>query len=72
MNSPVRILTSGGRGDGETTLFLKCDQKRDQAKSKALEAREFRTHKTLTPRFTDFFTDFEKYTDCFGVYSLPY
>ena len=24
--------------------------------------------KTLTPRFTDFFTDFEKKTDCFAVY----
>ena len=23
---------------------------------------------TLTPRFTDFFTDFEKKTDCFAVY----
>ena len=25
-------------------------------------------HKTLTPRFTDFFTDFEKKKDCFAVY----
>ena len=25
--------------------------------------------KTHTPRFTDFFTDFEKKTDCFAVYS---
>ena len=25
---------------------------------------------TLTPRFTDFFTDFEKKTDCFAVYTL--
>ena len=24
---------------------------------------------TLTPHFTDFFTDFEKKTDCFAVYS---
>ena len=24
--------------------------------------------KTLTPRFTDFLTDFEKKTDCFAVY----
>ena len=23
--------------------------------------------KTITPRFTDFFTDFEKKTDCFAV-----
>ena len=27
-----------------------------------------RARKTLTPRFTDFFTDFEKKTDCFAVY----
>ena len=27
--------------------------------------------KTLTPRFTDFFTDFEKKTDCFAVYYFP-
>ena len=31
------------------------------------EARELRARKTLTPRFTDFFTDFEKKTDCFAV-----
>ena len=27
------------------------------------------SRKTLTPRFTDCFTDFEKKTDCFAVYS---
>ena len=27
--------------------------------------------KTLTPRFTDFLTDFEKKTDCFAVYQTP-
>ena len=32
------------------------------------EARALRARKTLTPRFTDFFTDFEKKTDCFAVY----
>ena len=32
------------------------------------EARELCARKTLTPRFTDFFTDFEKKTDCFAVY----
>ena len=31
------------------------------------EARELRARKALTPRFTDFFTDFEKKTDCFAV-----
>ena len=33
------------------------------------EARAPRAGKTLTPRFTDFFTDFEKKTDCFAVYN---
>ena len=35
---------------------------------RACEVRALRTRKTLTPRFTDFFTDFEKKTDCFAVY----
>ena len=35
MNSTVKLLTRGGRG--ETRLLLERDQKRDQAKSKALE-----------------------------------
>ena len=32
------------------------------------EARALRARKILTPRVTDFFTDFEKKTDCFAVY----
>ena len=35
MNSTVKLLTRGGRG--ETRLLLERDQKRDQAKSKGLE-----------------------------------
>ena len=34
---------------------------------RACEPRALRARKTLTPRFTDFFTDFEKKTDCFAV-----
>ena len=34
----------------------------------ACKARTLPARKTLTPRFTDFFTDFEKKTDCFAVY----
>ena len=34
---------------------------------RACEARAPRARKTLTPRVTDFFTDFEKKTDCFAV-----
>ena len=33
----------------------------------ACEARALCARKTRTPRFTDFFTDFEKKTDCFAV-----
>ena len=35
---------------------------------RACEARTLRARKTLTPRFTDFFADFEKKIDCFAVY----
>ena len=31
------------------------------------EARAVRARKTLTPRFTDSFTDFKEKTDCFAV-----
>ena len=36
----------------------------------ACDARAVRAHKTLTPRVTDFFTDFEEKTDCFAVYQF--
>ena len=34
---------------------------------RACEARAVRAHKSLTPRVTDFFADFEGKTDCFAV-----
>ena len=34
---------------------------------RACEPRAVRARRTLTPRFTDFFTDFEEKTDCFAV-----
>lgn len=35
---PVKILTKRGKGrQGENKLLLGCDQKRDQAKTKALQ-----------------------------------
>ena len=37
MNSPVNLLMTKGRGEIETRLLLGCDQKRNQAISKALE-----------------------------------
>ena len=47
---------------GETLKILASHARR------ACEARALRARKTLTPRFTDFFTDFEKKTGCFAVY----
>ena len=41
-----------------------------QRARRTCEARPLRARKTLTRRFTDFFTDFEKKTDCFAVYVL--
>ena len=35
----------------------------------ACEARALRARNTLTPHSADFFTDFEKKTDCFAVYT---
>ena len=37
---------------------------------RACEARAVPARKALTPRFTDFFTDFGEKTDCFAVYQL--
>ena len=34
---------------------------------RACDARAVCARKALTPRFTDFFTDFEEKTDCFAV-----
>ena len=59
-------LTEGGRGKerGFTQQFFSPASHA----LRACEARALRACKTLTPRFTDFFTDFEKKTDCFAVY----
>ena len=51
----------------EQTAVLRI-QVRASSKTKGLEARALRARKTLTPRFTDFFTDLEEKTDCFAVY----
>ena len=37
---------------------------------RACDSRALRARETLTARFTDFFTDFEKKTDCFAVYLI--
>ena len=44
------------------------EQSNKRSGTRACEARALRARKTLTPRVTDFFTDFEKKTDCFAVY----
>ena len=46
--------------DWEETLKIRLTRR-------ACEARAVRARKALTPRFTDFFTDFEEKTDCFAV-----
>ena len=45
---------------------LKTESEASHAR-RACEARALRARKTLTVRFTDFFTDFEKKNDCFAV-----
>ena len=47
---------------GERRFFSLASHARRACEDRALRAR-----KTLTPRFTDFFTDSEKKTDCFTV-----
>ena len=37
-----------------------CNEAENRERDWACEARALRARKTLTPRFTDFFTDFEK------------
>ena len=49
--------------NGQSVFFLS-----PHTPLRACEARAPRARKALTPRFTDFFTDFEKKTDCFAVY----
>ena len=50
--------------NGQTVFFLSPHRPYGRVRL-ALRAR-----KTLTPRFTDFFTDFEKKTDSFAVYAV--
>ena len=48
--------------ESETGFFSLASHAR-----RACEARAVRAHKSLTPRVTDFFADFEEKTDCFAV-----
>ena len=57
--------------DCKTVRIFACSSTREQSNKRSAtrltsltcEARALRVRKTLTPRFTDFFTDFEKKTD---------
>ena len=67
--------------DCKTVRIFAYSNKREQSnersgtrlktESEACEARALRACKTLTPRFTDFLTDFEEKTDCFAVDQRP-
>ena len=62
--------------DCKTVRIFAYSSKREQSNErsgtrlKTERACEARACKTLTPRFTDFLTDFEKKIDCFAVYKL--
>ena len=62
-NSPYFCISIQVRASSQTKVLERARLKT------ACEARALRARKTLSPRFTDFFTDFEKKkTDCFAVY----
>ena len=65
--SGMRLQTESETGERRLSFFSLASHAR-----RACEARDLRARKTLTPRFTVFFTDFEKKTDCFAVYSVCY
>ena len=46
--------------DCKTVRIFAYSSTREQSNKKACEPRASRVRKTLTPHFTDFFTDFEK------------
>ena len=53
--------------DCNTVGIFECLSTREQSNKRS--GTRLRTEsETLTPRFTDFFIDFEKKTDCFAVY----
>ena len=58
-----QALLFGSCSEAMISTEKACQSRRLQA----CEARALRARKTLTPRFTHFFTDFEKKTDCFAV-----
>ena len=68
----VRIFaysSTRGQSNKRCGTRLKTESETGERRLRACETREVRVRKTLTPRFTDFFTDFEEKTDCFAVYA---
>ena len=61
----ARLKTESETGEGRCFLFFFFSLASHALR--ACEACALRAHTTLTPRFIDFFTDFEKKTDCFAV-----
>ena len=68
--SPKHLVLSVHRRKASVSVHLDCKTVRIFAYSSTREqsnkrsAMRLRARKTLTPRFTDFFTDFEEKTDC--------
>ena len=78
--SPKHLVLSVHRRKASVSVHLDCktvrifaySSTREQSNKRCgtrlkTETRAVRAHKTLTPRFTDFFTDFEEKTDCLAV-----
>ena len=53
--------------DCKTVRIFAYSSTREQSNKRSGKKLKTERLKTLTPRFTDFFTDFEKKTDCFAV-----
>ena len=68
---PISRFIANINLDCKTVRIFACSSTREQSNKRSAtrltsltcEARALRVRKTLTPRFTDFFTDFEKKTD---------
>ena len=61
----VRIFAySSTREQSNKRCGTRLKTESETGERRACEARVVRARKTLTPRFTDFFTDFEEKTDC--------
>ena len=68
MQRNVQTLSDGHCYGRPTTPGAHYNTRCEYNLSCASEARALRARKTFTPRFTDFFTDFEEKPDCFAVY----